>query len=185
MSKHPHAELMAQYAEDAMETPTPWDRWQVKYRNDARGWMDSEDVVIWSKSAEYRRKPLKEPVDLSVLIESGIDCEFWDDGSTLKWIGKLEQIFVGSTEPYCNEIDCYDYCRPRMNHIHAWQGGICPLPKGVIVKVWFRQRNDTDNTDIGPVSNYRWSNMNVYSDIIQFKVIGLEDNYCWPWELEK
>lgn len=30
MSKHIHAELMAQYAQDAAETDKPWERWQVR-----------------------------------------------------------------------------------------------------------------------------------------------------------
>lgn len=28
MTKHIHAELMAEYAKDAMETDKPWERWE-------------------------------------------------------------------------------------------------------------------------------------------------------------
>lgn len=34
--KHPHAELMKQYAEDAMETDKPWERWE--YSCDGSPW---------------------------------------------------------------------------------------------------------------------------------------------------
>lgn len=30
MNKHPHAELMKQYAEDAMMTEYPWRLWEVR-----------------------------------------------------------------------------------------------------------------------------------------------------------
>ena len=29
MAKHVHADLMLQYAQDAMETDKPWERWEV------------------------------------------------------------------------------------------------------------------------------------------------------------
>ena len=29
MAKHIHADLMLQYAQDAMETDKPWERWEV------------------------------------------------------------------------------------------------------------------------------------------------------------
>lgn len=32
MNKHPHAELMKQYAEDAMKTATPWRLWETRQK---------------------------------------------------------------------------------------------------------------------------------------------------------
>lgn len=66
MTKHVHAELMMQYAQDAMETDKPWERWQVLARNDlerwrlrARGdsWVDCAKTPLWFEDCEYRRKP--------------------------------------------------------------------------------------------------------------------------------
>ena len=53
---HPHAELMAQYAEDAKETDRPWERWEVK--RDARGqWITCAVHPNWNEVFDYRRKP--------------------------------------------------------------------------------------------------------------------------------
>ena len=35
MTKHIHADLMMEYAKDAMETDKPWERWEY---NDGSGW---------------------------------------------------------------------------------------------------------------------------------------------------
>ena len=57
MTAHKHAHLMAQYAQDALETETPWTRWQV-LRLDAGGqWVDCFIPIGWGVEAEYRRKP--------------------------------------------------------------------------------------------------------------------------------
>lgn len=53
MPKHPRAELMMQYAQDAMETDEPWERWEVYVLN---GWITLEHDPIWSPRFSYRRK---------------------------------------------------------------------------------------------------------------------------------
>lgn len=55
MSKHPHAENMALYAQDAMETDRPWERWEVKTR--MGGWHLFDCHPEWIADREYRRKP--------------------------------------------------------------------------------------------------------------------------------
>lgn len=66
MSKHVHAELMAQYAQDALETDRPWERWQVKgpemithvsNPRDKDGYITCECHPSWHPSHVYRRKP--------------------------------------------------------------------------------------------------------------------------------
>lgn len=37
MNKHPHAELMKLYAEDAMTTEHPWRLWEVRQKTLVRG----------------------------------------------------------------------------------------------------------------------------------------------------
>lgn len=54
---HVHAELMAQYAEDAKTSKTPWELWQVKYSKGDGEWCDCNLSLKWSSSSEYRRKP--------------------------------------------------------------------------------------------------------------------------------
>ena len=53
---HYHAALMAQYAADAAETDTPWERWQNRQAGEA-DWRDLTGSPVWSPVFEYRRKP--------------------------------------------------------------------------------------------------------------------------------
>jgi len=53
--KHKHAELMALYAQDAMETDEPWERWQ--YLSTSGRWTDLDHHPIWNQSQCYRRRP--------------------------------------------------------------------------------------------------------------------------------
>lgn len=53
---HPHAALMAQYAEDARETAEPWKLWQKRVvPKDA--WVTCNDHPGWMQDVEYRRAP--------------------------------------------------------------------------------------------------------------------------------
>lgn len=54
MTKHPHAELMMRYAEDAMRTEEPWTLWQ--YRCEGK-WKQCTAHPSWAKSGTFRRKP--------------------------------------------------------------------------------------------------------------------------------
>jgi len=55
---HPHAELMAQYAEDAKETDKPWERWEIKALGlSTYTFSDLVDHPQWHPSEVYRRKP--------------------------------------------------------------------------------------------------------------------------------
>ncbi len=51
-----HAELMAQYAEDARETETPWERWEM-ITPDWLKWEQMSGSPSWHKEHQYRRKP--------------------------------------------------------------------------------------------------------------------------------
>ena len=185
--KHPHAELMAQYAQDAMETDKPWERWRI---NKNLGWRNMESTDIFHSYYRYERKPTKKPVDLSVLIDSGIDCEFLNEHGTKVSIGKLVA-FQDKPKQYMGDTGSItpisaEHCRPRMNHIHAWQGGDCPLPEGFIVKLYLRDGQVEKAGDCFLTSwTHDWPHKGCgMSDIIAFEVVGLADGYCYPWEVE-
>lgn len=55
MTKHIHAELMLQYAQDAMETDKPWERWEC-CRSDGV-WDELSKHPMWTERMGYRRKP--------------------------------------------------------------------------------------------------------------------------------
>ena len=50
-----HADLMMQYALDAAETDTPWERWEFKLHGEP--WLECQDNPTWSENISYRRKP--------------------------------------------------------------------------------------------------------------------------------
>lgn len=51
---HVHAELMAQYAEDAKTHAEPWELWQIK--DDDGVWWDCNAHPRWANATEYRHK---------------------------------------------------------------------------------------------------------------------------------
>ena len=59
MTKHIHAELMAQYAQDALETDEPQERWEFYDEKDGL-WKGIFISPNWDPRTEYRRKPKPE-----------------------------------------------------------------------------------------------------------------------------
>ena len=126
-----------------------------------------------SPKDEWRIKPKKKDVDMSVLIESGIDVEAPVMASTWVTVGRLDNI--SDTGAYNTESGPVSICRPRMNYIHAWQSDGCPLPEGVTVRVW-EQIFDNIIVKERTTTSANWPK------IVWFEVLGLEDGYCWPYE---
>lgn len=124
----------------------------------------------------------KKAVDLSVLIESGIDCEFCDELDTERFVHKLVD-----TEGHQYKAGMgvsWDCCYPRMNHWHSWQGGKCPLPEGFEVEILLRHGVRCNHT-MYDTKKLRWDHLSGQFDIIAFQVVGLSDGYCYPWEIEE
>lgn len=130
-----------------------------------------EEIDCW------RVRPQLKPVDLSVLIESGIDCEFWEEENKV-WVGKLTEIMPCDYSVYKTESGFYNFCRPRMNHWHVWLGDDCPLPEGFMVEVIYRD-GDRDTLES---SKLHWTCYSSVEDIIAFKVLRLTEEYCYLWE---
>lgn len=53
--KHKHAELMMEYAKDAMETAEPWERWEY-YSHKCKWEPFKISGPSWDEESEYRRK---------------------------------------------------------------------------------------------------------------------------------
>ena len=141
---------------------------------------------ITSSRSLWRIKPTQKVINLSALIDSQIDCEFSDDFSSHLTIGTLLRITDCASYPYetgNSKDEVHGECKPRMSHIHAWQGGDCPLPEGFRVKVWWRSGGEGDAGDAFHL-DLRWSNEKRQSDIIQFEVLGLADGYVMPYDKE-
>jgi len=118
-------------------------------------------------------KPTKKVIDLSVLIESGIDCEFSDSGDKNWHINKVaEGIYRYSL--YGTELgEYFEHCRPRMNHKHAWLHNNCPI-EGFVVRAW------TVKEDFLTV--HTSSNSIDWSKIMYVEFLEVEHGYVMPWE---
>ena len=81
MAKHIHADLMLQYAQDAQETETPWDRWQILINGK---WEDLDWCFTFRPERKYRRKPKMCHVTLA-------------NGEVVSW-----------PEPHCTELEYGD-----------------------------------------------------------------------------
>lgn len=119
------------------------------------------------KSLEDYIKPKLTPVDLSVLIESGIDCEFSNDLSDWCIIGKLRYVESDAVYPY-EKLNggIYKHCRPRENHWHSLRNcpGVVGRPIVMLEKAGFLIGRSTDGGHI--------------------KINGIRDDRCWPWEAD-
>ncbi|AZR58607.1 hypothetical protein [Eikenella corrodens] len=55
MKAHKHAALMLQYAQDAAETDSPWERWEFEVKSGV--WCNLSEHPAWLENKNYRRKP--------------------------------------------------------------------------------------------------------------------------------
>lgn len=69
---HPHAALMALYAQDAAETAEPWLRWQ--WLATAELWNDCMEHPAWFEHEQYRRS-IADACDLKARGPRG--SEYW------------------------------------------------------------------------------------------------------------
>ena len=142
-------------------------------------YQDDLDLDNWRVAPP----PPKKVIDLSLLAESGIDCAFWNMAGD-KTVGTLTDLDKPSVTYERDNGLWYSYCQPRMNHVHAWQGGWCPLPAGVRVLVYLR----SGEYHADEATEYQWKKKiegwTCDTDIIAFEVLGLADGYVWPWEVE-
>lgn len=98
MTKHVHAELMLQYAQDAMTTDKPWELWEG---SDNGVWLPMEGTPSWDIRLQYRRKPrtikingfdvpepVREPLDIGTKYYCVI-ASHEDYAATIVWEGDV------------------------------------------------------------------------------------------------
>ena len=104
MTAHKHAALMAQYAQDALETDTPWKKWEINVPTSGR-WDSLYGHPTWIVEYEYRRKPrtLTYTVTIPEPLRKApeIGTEYWlaelvfveSFASRFKWQGYVNDMF--------------------------------------------------------------------------------------------
>lgn len=69
---HIHAELMRQYAEDAMESDTPWENWEF-FSEEKQKFVHLGKNPKWEVNTQYRRKE-----KYKVEVDENLNTAGWD-----------------------------------------------------------------------------------------------------------
>lgn len=131
----------------------------------------TKSLYEFGKEIAEKLEPELKPVDMSVLVNSGIDCVFWD------WHGREYMDFlikIGKGDAtFGSSKGLEPKCKPRMNY-------------------WFSAENFDDTFNLidrlekaGFVlgkSYLRLDDGDLH--LKAFKIKGLQDGCCWPWEVE-
>jgi len=126
----------------------------------------------------------KQVIDLSCMVSSGIDMEFRNYNG-IWWTTQLNNINECTDKKYESALgDKYNSseCRIRQDHWHSWQGGKCPLPKGLNINIKTRaQSSESYDVESYDVSYWGWK-WNIpegdnSGDIIAFKIIGAANGW--------
>lgn len=100
MPKHIHADLMMQYAQDAQESETPWENWELLRSEGV--WLNIQGNPSWHDHYEYRRIP-KTIVINGFTVNAPMDKEPGDD--TYYYFPNLNSDAYCSTTTYSSECD--------------------------------------------------------------------------------
>jgi len=122
----------------------------------------SEALTMFGNSPSLVRiAPTLKPVDMSVFIDSGIDCEFSHSSDfTRVTIGRIGSIAGETFNCHTgNSFTSHSKCRPRLDHWHSMNN--CP--------------------DINIVQKLEMAGFDVTEDDCHIKV-SLSDSRCYPWE---
>lgn len=108
--------------------------------------------------------------DMSVLVDSGIDCLFFDDDHKGQNPGYYKLISInGPAETdyiYCDGLTNWKHCKPRLYY-------------------WFSKYNFKNSSRV--ILNILDAGfaVEISFDGGSFKITGLKDGHCWPWESEQ
>ena len=133
--------------------------------------ISAESLYQFGKEIAEKLEPELKPVDMSMLIGSGVDCAFSDDLRDLDteeafaFLGKVNQESMRflTTENYP-----FNYCKPRMNY-------------------WFSADNFDDVDDLLTRLNKAGFEIILKSTadgIVSFMIKDKKADRCWPWEVE-
>lgn len=108
MAKHPHAELMKLYAEDAMTTTEPWELWEVRLKGDPT-WIPLGIWPTWSPDCEYRHKPKTAEIGGIEFPEPYVPFEIISSGRVFYTIDVSDKgIVVSAIKRYSSNHEKFD-----------------------------------------------------------------------------
>jgi len=132
--KHKHAENMKLFAEDALETDKPWERWEHRQRklDETLGtWNPCRQLPAWTLDADYRRKPQKKVIDWSKV---GKDVPVKFSFGEHQCISFLVEYQPGEKRKFTSTEGCgYKKAALETGIWVANVDGVNPWPEGVLV----------------------------------------------------
>lgn len=113
--KHKHAELMALYAQDAMETDKPWERWEWCHGDGP--WKQAVRSPKWQEEFSYRRKQMPK----EITEQSDVDIKMRAAASAAARSVQEDQIedVIKWTENYLETLRARTLVSPTSNTNHA------------------------------------------------------------------
>jgi hypothetical protein len=100
------------------------DNQHLEYQS-AIGWKPFDrdwsvvDMIKGVSSGNVRIKPEPQKIDLSILVDSGIDCEL-DLHASGDWY--VDYLVLGNVNGWeGSKFGSFKRCRPRMNHWMSWE----------------------------------------------------------------
>lgn len=168
----------------------------------SEGWSDvdcSEVIpcITINNFEHWRIKPQKIPLCYDILLESCRDCEFsYEPASESSFIGNQPKIEIGQLEDIYDEQgessianylskqsnNEFPYCRPRLNFWMAYHGTGCPIPDGLSCCIRLRSGDVIEDIDSHKVD---WCWTKNPRDVMDFLILGVSENYCYPWEVNQ
>jgi hypothetical protein len=130
--------------------------------------MNEEKFGEWVKYEDIKHLlPKHTAVDMHILINSGIDCEFFDGYEwSIGYRGELLEVI--SYREYSDGDGGYRKCRPRMNHWHS-----------------FSNTTHWANIKDLVIDLVKAGFSIVFDDGLgEFKFEGLREGFIYPWEAE-
>jgi hypothetical protein len=142
----------------------------VQFDRAVGGWTDTDSGPSYESMTKYWRiKPALQIIDLTPLMWSGLDCEFWNDDQqtpTISPLISMDKEFLEAKENYF-----FENCQPRMSpYIHFWGGesAKCPIPEGFEVRYHTRGQSDREP---------HFAHYQNHTDIIGIEFIAVKDGY--------
>lgn len=142
--KHKHADKMAAYAQDALNTDTPWELWEARAPRKHDWFAMKGHPPCWSVDFEYRRKPQEHTVTLNTeqIKEILMACEYpsWENedfksgvlaleaalGIPTKTNAQIACDMLGQAHKALEEHSA-EICEPNVDHIQLLVWGAMKL----------------------------------------------------------
>ena len=135
-------------------------------KGDIRTYPQARALVEFGKEIAEKLGSELKSVDMSVLVDSGVDCVFDECNiAALHEIVEADPVYTY----VCDKDNFHKHCKPRMDY-------------------WFSTLNFGGSRTI--VNFLRDAGFNIEEKLYPgcicaieaFKITGLKDGYCWPWE---